>query len=80
MIFMRYLDGREVRLGDRVKLWEDAYGVVVCSIDTDEYTTDYPKEAWGYLGEGVLIPSDVAGLTHYTQPDEDLELIERASS
>ena len=74
---MRYLDGQEVRLGDRVKLWSGCGGLVVCSIDTDEYTDAYPKGEWEYLKSGVLILTEKTGLVHYIEPDEDLELIER---
>jgi hypothetical protein len=75
---MRYSDGREVRAGDRVRLWGDCYGVVVFSVDGDEYTPEYPREQWSYLGNGVMIDSDKAGLIHYTEPDEDLVLMERS--
>ena len=33
---MKYADGQEVRLGDRVELGQDDGGVVVASIDTGE--------------------------------------------
>ncbi len=75
---MKYLDGQEVKVGDKVQLWSGCYGVVVCSIDTDEYTTAYPKEEWGYLKSGVLIKTDKAGLIHYMEADEDMQLLERA--
>jgi hypothetical protein len=75
---MKYSDSKEVKVGDKVKLWDGCYGIVVCSIDTDEYTADYPNEEWEYLKIGVMIDSDKAGLVHYPKPDEALELIERA--
>jgi hypothetical protein len=31
---MRYPDGQEIRLGDRMKLWDGSEAIVVCSIDT----------------------------------------------
>jgi len=34
---MRYADGQDVMLGDKVRLGDDDGGVVVCSIDTGEY-------------------------------------------
>jgi hypothetical protein len=40
---MKYPDGQEVRLGDKVKLGDDAEGVVVSSIDTGEYSEEYPE-------------------------------------
>lgn len=74
---MKYTDGQDILLGDIVQLWNECNGVVVCSIDTDEYTTAYPKEEWEYLRSGVLILTDKAGLLHYIEADEDLTLIER---
>lgn len=74
---MKYADGQDVLLGDIVQLWDECNGVVVCSIDTDEYTTVYPKEEWEYLRSGVLILTDKAGLLHYIEADEDLTLLER---
>ena len=67
-----------MKVGDRVKLWEGCHGIIVCSMDTDEYTPDYPKQQWGYLKRGVMIDTDKAGLVHYTDPDSEMELIERA--
>lgn len=74
---MKYLNGEKVLVGDKVKLWDNCIGVVVCSIDDDEYSDDYPKEDWGYLKNGIVINSDKGGLIHTIKPDEDLELIER---
>ena len=73
---MYYPDGQEVRLGDRVDQ-NGSGGVVVCSVDTDEYCVDYPREHWSYLGAGVLILFDEMGLVHYGGPDEDLRLVAR---
>ena len=41
---MKDCKGREVRLGDRAKLWNGQYGTVVCSIDHGEYS--FPWEIW----------------------------------
>jgi len=76
---MKYPDGQEVQLGDRVKLGNDSGGVVVCSIDTDEYTEKHSKVQWGYLKKGVMIEFPLWGLIHYEEPEEDLELIARAT-
>ena len=73
---MLFPDGVYVKLGDKVRLWNDSYGTVVCSIDTDEYTPSFPKAKWGYLETGILIKSDNVRLFHYTEPDEDFERIE----
>jgi hypothetical protein len=75
---MKYSDGKDVKIGDKVRLWSGCHGVVVCSIDADEYTADYPKKEWGYLKSGIVIKTDKSGLIHYIEADEDLQLIERA--
>jgi hypothetical protein len=62
-------------VGDRVRLWQNQPGTIVCSIDTAEFTTGYPEAEWSYLKTGVLIKTDAGGLFHYTAPDEDFERI-----
>jgi hypothetical protein len=75
---MKYSDNQVVQLGDEVELWDGCHGVVVCSIDDDEYSEAYPKTEWEYLKSGVLIETDKVGLIHYIEPDEDLRLRKRA--
>lgn len=77
---MKYPDGQEVRLGDRVKLGQDGGGIVVASIDTGEYTEDHSEAQWGYLKKGVMIKFPLHGLIHYEKPEPDLQLIERAQA
>ena len=77
---MKYPSGQEVRLGDKVKLGDDSGGVVVFSIDADEYAPGYPKTQWGYLKRGVMINFPKFGLIHYEETEEDLELIARATA
>ena len=74
---MKYFSGQEIILGDRVQLGDDDGGIVVCSIDRDEYSCNHPKEKWGYLGKGVVIEFPLFGLIHYEEPEEDLRLISR---
>lgn len=76
---MKYSDGQEVRLGDRVKLGADDGGIVVASIDSGEYSQEHPAEQWAYLKRGVLIEFPTYGLIHYEEPEPDLQLIERAN-
>ena len=76
---MKYRSGHESRLGDRIRVGGDSSGVVVCSIDTDEYSPEFPREQWSYLGTGVMIQFANYGLAHYTEPDEDLEFLGRAA-
>lgn len=69
------MDGQKIRVGDTVKLWEGCSGVVVCSMDDDEYTPEYPREEWSYLKTGVMIDSDQAGLIHYPRLTDKLQLL-----
>lgn len=75
---MKYPDGQDVKLGDRVKLGKDDNGVVVCSIDSNEYSELAPAAQWSYLKRGVMIKFPTYGLIHYEAPEPDLELVERA--
>jgi hypothetical protein len=77
---MKYPDGQDVKLGDRVKLGQDNGGMVVCSIDTGAYSSAYPHAEWSHLKRGVLINFPTLGLIHYEEPEANLELIERAGS
>lgn len=74
---MKYENGDEVRKGDRVRLWQNRLGIVVCSIDTQEYDESWTEEDWGYLGSGVVIKTDAGDVLHYTEADEDIELLVR---
>ena len=74
---MKYPEGVEARIGDRLELWEGNVGVVVCSIDANEYSAAYPREVWAQLGEGVLILSEEAGLIHYKEPESTMRLLSR---
>ena len=76
---MKYWDGQEARLGDRVTL-AGSPGVVVASMDTREYSAGHSEAQWGYLKSGVMIEFRQYGLIHYIVADEDLLLVARASS
>ena len=77
---MKYPDGREVKLSDQVELWSGNQGRVVCSIDAGEYAAGYPKEQWAYLGRGIVVLSEKAGLVHYTEPEPRMRLVKRNAS
>ena len=77
---MKYPNGQEVRVGDRVKLWDNQRGTVVCSIETGNFSKEYPKAEWGYLKSGILVKTDTGELFHYPEPDEDFELIHSSSA
>ncbi|MBP0581646.1 MULTISPECIES: hypothetical protein [Labrys] len=75
---MFYRDGKQARLGDRVRIHE-TQGVVVLSIDTNEFTPEFKREDWsGFLEHGVMIRFEKWGLIHYIESDEDLEFVSRA--
>ena len=75
---LKYWDGRDVKIGDRVKLGEDSGGVVVASIDTREYSPVCTEAEWSFLQKGVLVDFPRWGIVHYEEPDEDLEFLARA--
>ena len=74
---MNYRDGRPVRLNDRVETWEGNRGIVVCSIDTREFSEAYPESQWDYLKRGVLVATERVGLIHLTDPEPALRLLPR---
>jgi len=74
---VKYSSGEQVRLGDLVRLGDASEGVVVCNIDADEYSLEYPKAQWSYLGRGVVVAFPKFGLIHYAQPEDDLVLVSR---
>lgn len=77
---MKYVDEQDAKLGDKVMLWDGCFGVIVCSIDTCEYTPNFPKDEWAYLSSGVIIKTEKSGLIHYIKADEDLKLVCRSAS
>jgi hypothetical protein len=77
---MKYIDGEKVLVGDKVRLADGCYGIVVCSLDDDVYPPEYPKAEWEYLKTGVLVKSDQAGLVHYPKDDAGLQLSERSKT
>lgn len=77
---MKYADGNEVKLGDEVELSDGGKGVVVFSIDTDEYSPEYPKAQWSYLKRGVMVNFEKYGAIHYEEPEPGMKLIARAAS
>jgi hypothetical protein len=77
---MKYLDGQDVTVGDRVKLWDNRHGVVVCSLDAGKFSEECPKAEWAYLKSGIIIKTDSGELFHYTEPDEDFQLIRSSTA
>jgi len=73
---MKYLGGQEICVGDNV-VADKSEGVVVCVIDTKQFTEEYQAEGWAYLEKGYLVETREMGLVHYPEPDEDLILKSR---
>jgi hypothetical protein len=77
---MNYENGEKVCLWDRVNLGGEDKGIVVFSVDDDQYSSRFPKEQWTYLQRGVMIDTTSGGLVHFPEKDEDLELIARGDT
>ena len=78
---MNYTDGTQAKVGDKVLIAGRHNGVVVADMDSDEYSSEYPRGQWGALGSGVMINTDFGGLVHYDQNSlngELMELLKRA--
>ena len=74
---MKYPDGQIAYLGDRVRLWSGVEGTVVCSLDTQEFSDQYPVGQWRYLKNGVPIHSTQTGLIHYLDSEPTFQLLGR---
>jgi hypothetical protein len=72
---MKYFDGKEVHIGDKV-IADGSEGIVVCVIDTKQFSKEWP-EGWAYLQRGMLVNTKKWGLIHYPEVDEDVVLAER---
>lgn len=70
---MKYEDGTEVRYGDKVRIITNETALVVFSIDTNEYSDEFPKAQWEYLKKGVMVRTEKGALIH-VEDWEDLEL------
>ena len=66
---MKYPDGTEAQIGDRVQFSNGEKGTIVFSIDTNEYSNEFPKKQWSYLKKGVMIKTDKGALIHYEDPN-----------
>jgi hypothetical protein len=68
--------GKQIRLGDRVLVANHVTGVVVFSIDTDEYSPEFPEADWEHLGRGIMVQTENAELIYIAElSDEDIEII-----
>jgi len=65
---MKYADGSYARLGDRVRIVNGDTGVIVASMDTNEYSPEYPAENYADLQTGILILTDKGALVRFEEP------------
>ena len=78
---MNYSDGNEARLGDVIAISGSYRGVVVACIDSNEYSSEHPREQWCYLKNGIMASTDFGGLIHYADSSQEhITLVSRASS
>jgi len=52
-----------INLGDTIDI-DGVKGIVVCSMDNNEYSIKYSKEDWSYLKKGILVETEDMGLIH----------------
>jgi hypothetical protein len=64
---MKYPDGTLARLGDRVLIRNGDRGVIVASMDTGEFTPEFPQANWGHY-TGVLVRTDRGALVRFEDP------------
>ncbi len=76
---MKYADGADIKPGDVMQIDGQYRGRVIASMDTNEYLPG--ENSWAYLGDGIMVDTDFAGLVHYTtETAEDFVLIERGAA
>jgi hypothetical protein len=63
---MKYADGTEVKLGERIRVSSGYTGIVVASMDTDEFDPGISAEDWAKTG--ILILTDTGALAHFEDP------------
>jgi len=69
---MKYPDGKEAQLGDRVKFSNGDTGTIVFSIDTGEFSKDFHEEDWRNIKKGVMVRTDNGALVHYEDPNNEV--------
>ena len=64
---MKYSDGQEVMLGDRVKLNDDPNGIVIALLDSKEFLTGDAVEGYGHMWRGAILVFPTHGSLHYLE-------------
>ncbi|MEQ1581469.1 MAG: hypothetical protein ABL964_12815 [Steroidobacteraceae bacterium] len=73
---MLYPDGTEMRMGDRVRIKNGDTGTIVFSLDTREFSDEYPMKSWDYLESGVMVRTDKGALVHF-ETSTPRDMVER---
>lgn len=76
---MKYTTGEEIKLWDRVQMWDGCKAIVVFSNDSKEYSPAFPENEWSYLGSGVMFATDKAGLIFSSEVDPCTTFIGRGN-
>ena len=76
---MKYYNGIEVEVGDTVIDDQCGNGIVVFSVDANQYSDEFPREKWESVGKGVMIKFEKLGPIYYEGPEpyEGLRLIKK---
>jgi hypothetical protein len=67
---LHFIDGIEIRIGDKVRFANGEHGEVVFSIDTNEWSLDFPKEHWLHLKKGVMFRTEKGALIFLNDPNQ----------
>jgi len=62
---MKYDDGAEMRLGDRVRIKNGESGLIVAVVGTQQFALGYPKDTWSNLTGGVLVRMESGALVNF---------------
>jgi hypothetical protein len=71
-----YVTGEEIHVGDQV-LHMGRPGEIAFVIERDEYSADFPHEAWQHYGHGFMI-KDEFGLFMYEEAEDIIRFIHHA--
>lgn len=74
---MRYADNRVVKTGDLVCVRGRGLGVVGCVVDSGDYTRDFPRGEYSYLGSGLMVGLGGGGVLYVEEARETLTLVAR---
>ncbi|MBK9586045.1 MAG: hypothetical protein KA099_00330 [Alphaproteobacteria bacterium] len=76
---MKYSDGTEISVGDRVKLGEDENGIIIGIICNSPNADNEFSKQWSYLKKGFMAEFPRWGLIHYEEAEDDLTFISRSN-